>query len=456
MMTLLLAASAVASDNDDEYKDDERYQTLIKLYDELVNYSSYASNVIVKKNGKMGVVDEDNKLFVPLQYDSISTTWFPDGFFIFKQGQSCYGSEEYLEGFMDIKGNVVIPAEWDELEIATNRDKTYFIVGRCEDPIVGLRSALLDSCGKIIVPPLYGVLQTMSNGNDAPDDTEGRIVAKDAGTEKLGALDFYGNVKVPFVYDDMFGYHKQRILVKKDEKYGVIDGDGNVVVPIKWDGMVYNLGEHMIAFAVKEETDKWKIGFYDFDGKPLSDDVFSAVEPEPLSGYYVLRGESIIMNIGNFNEGMAFFRYGYDSSTPGGYIDTRGQVVIEPQYAEGKPFNDGMAAVKIGETWGYINRTGKMVIPAIYSDAEDFKAGLAIVHIWDKQSSELTTSVLNKLGKTVFTSSAYTVIVVVDEKTGKPLIMEKELFREDTKYYDSNGRLVKVYHDGRFLFPADD
>ena len=64
-----------------------------------------------------------------------------------------------------------------------------------------------------------------------------------------------------------------------------------------------------------------------------------------------------------------------------GYIDRAGKVVIPAQFAEGREFSDGIAAVKIQGNWGYIDRTGKVVIPVQFAGAQDFANELAAVKI---------------------------------------------------------------------------
>jgi len=72
-----------------------------------------------------------------------------------------------------------------------------------------------------------------------------------------------------------------------------------------------------------------------------------------------------------------------------GYINRKGEIVVEPQYAEAEEFHDGLARVRPrmtegcygrGDRWGYIDTSGRMVIPLRYNEATDFHHGLAWVH----------------------------------------------------------------------------
>src|SRR5436190_3473949 len=64
-----------------------------------------------------------------------------------------------------------------------------------------------------------------------------------------------------------------------------------------------------------------------------------------------------------------------------GYINTKGNFIIRPQFLRADDFSEGLAAVKIhtpvGDRFGYIDTSGKIVIPAIFEAAVKFVAGMA-------------------------------------------------------------------------------
>jgi hypothetical protein len=91
-----------------------------------------------------------------------------------------------------------------------------------------------------------------------------------------------------------------------------------------------------------------------------------------------------------------------------GYIDARGEWVIEPEYALWpRSFSDGLAAVALGgessgiETaWGFIDKTGSMVIePRFDGSIQDFAGGLAAVKV-DKDN--FIYSYVDKTGKLIW------------------------------------------------------
>lgn len=62
-----------------------------------------------------------------------------------------------------------------------------------------------------------------------------------------------------------------------------------------------------------------------------------------------------------------------------GYIDEKGNIVIQPQFEQARPFSEGMAAVaneKFNPTWGFVNTKGNMVLkPAYQGRISDFNSG---------------------------------------------------------------------------------
>lgn len=68
-----------------------------------------------------------------------------------------------------------------------------------------------------------------------------------------------------------------------------------------------------------------------------------------------------------------------------GYIDRKGNVVIQPQYEAALPFSEGLAvACPETDKCGFIDQTGRFVVPARFKIAWRFSGGLAAVKVEDK------------------------------------------------------------------------
>lgn len=66
-----------------------------------------------------------------------------------------------------------------------------------------------------------------------------------------------------------------------------------------------------------------------------------------------------------------------------GFLDTRGQVAIEPRYDQVSAFTEGLAAANLRGKWGYIDRAGDVVIPFQYLAAWPFSNGHARVQLFE-------------------------------------------------------------------------
>src|SRR5687768_7638997 len=64
-----------------------------------------------------------------------------------------------------------------------------------------------------------------------------------------------------------------------------------------------------------------------------------------------------------------------------GFINTLGEVVIQPRFQDANDFSEGLCAVRENGLYGFINTQGELSIPAIYDYATIFKDGLALVYL---------------------------------------------------------------------------
>ena len=96
-------------------------------------------------------------------------------------------------------------------------------------------------------------------------------------------------------------------------------------------------------------------------------------------GYVNTKGEQIIEcefdSVGDFREGLA----AVEKDGKWGYINTKGEQIIECELEWNGGFSEGLARVLKDGQWGYINTKGEWVIECKFGYAHDFKKGLAEV-----------------------------------------------------------------------------
>lgn len=129
-------------------------------------------------------------------------------------------------------------------------------------------------------------------------------------------------------------FSNERSIVDLYGQKGVINKRGEWVIEPRYPGIIQ-------LFPNIFRSERY---LYDLDG--------NEIELPFLVDYY-----------GDVSEGLLpFLDY---NSEKWGFINDRGEVVIEPQFDEvneSVSFSEGLCAVRIKKKWGYINRYGRMVI----------------------------------------------------------------------------------------------
>src|SRR6266508_5961755 len=62
-----------------------------------------------------------------------------------------------------------------------------------------------------------------------------------------------------------------------------------------------------------------------------------------------------------------------------GFVDTKGRIVINPQFDSAADFSEGLSVVWVGKKVGYINTKGDFVINPQFDGGDSFSDGLAAV-----------------------------------------------------------------------------
>lgn len=125
-----------------------------------------------------------------------------------------------------------------------------------------------------------------------------------------------------------------------------------------------------------------------------------------------------------------------------GYIDETGKFAINPQFQAAFRFSEGLAAVKVEDKIGYIDKTGKFVInpqfsSEINSDAfSTFSEGLALVKISDK------FGFIDKAGKIVINPQFDSAWPFLDGLAAVSIGEPSRLRDEKFGFIDKDGKMV--------------
>ena len=182
--------------------------------------------------------------------------------------------------------------------------------------------------------------------------------------EHWGYINKEGHYIINPQFKDATWFNNGLARVQNEEgKYGFIDKKGNFKIPAQYNqATIFNEG---LAFVVEE------------GGYPTCIDKNGNVKFE----FTMAEG------VGCFQEGLApFFTLNDDYEAKWGFVDKKGNVVINPQFSYVHNFSNGLCAVANDkEKWGFINQEGIYVINPQFDNVGNFyKAGIAPFKTGDK------------------------------------------------------------------------
>ncbi len=287
-------------------------------------YGSFDSGYAkVYKNGKWGLCDTTGKIIIEPKFDDIES--FREGLAKVKIG------DKY--GFVDISGKLIIEPKFDGV--------TSFREGLA-GVVIDNKCGFIDKTGKIVIELKF---------DEAYNFVEGlALVLIDT---VYGFIDKNGNWVIKPVYDDGYYFSEGLAAVKKKNKWGYIDKEGKIVIDFEFDN-AYPFSEGR-ALVLKDK----EYFFINKEGTP----VIETQDYETMGIY--------------FSEGLNFIKINWQW----GFIDTLGEIKIEPQFDSVLNFSEGLAIVKIKDKFGYIDKNGKIVIEPKYDYAHSFNNGMALVKI---------------------------------------------------------------------------
>jgi hypothetical protein len=214
----------------------------------------------------------------------------------------------------------------------------------------------------------------------------GRILV--TGEKGNGYLDLNGKYVIkPKYYSAEKFFHNRAIVSTERNEFGVIDTKGKLIVPIEKD-YISNYSEGYAPFAKGG-----LYGYIDLDGYITIEPQYKAAfgfkcglakvlkQGRKFHCYVNTNGEEVLSirrfsSLGSFSEGLASVKLG----NLYGYINKKGDVVIDPIYSSAGNFNEGFAVVQFDNLkYGYINIRGDKVIDEVYPEARSFSQGVAPV-----------------------------------------------------------------------------
>jgi hypothetical protein len=163
--------------------------------------------------------------------------------------------------------------------------------------------------------------------------------AKAKKNDMWGMIDKKGGVFIPFEYDAVSDYNANGVIARKGESHGIIvNGSFNIVGGAS---KVWDFhGDAKLTYAKVEK----KIGFVNNKGEWV-------IQPQFIKARAFNNGMAPVMN----------------DKKQWGYVNEAGEMAIAFSFRDAEVFgNNGLAPVKEKKLWGFIDKTGKVVIPMSY------------------------------------------------------------------------------------------
>lgn len=417
--------------------DTDAHAVKISSFGGSVGLYNSAQVAVAYRNGKYGLVNSDGEVVLKFSYDAISN-YDNENLFKITYNHRCglansdgeiicdviyneiryetegeiYLSTDDKVGLCDVYGNIIIPAEYDDITYCGN------LVAMVK---TNKKWRVLDCKTGHLSYEYYDEVYEITTGIQSDNDMiKGYYVNRNS---KWGCVDSFGNIVIDLKYDALDKFDlKGRARIIYDNKFGIIDCGGRMIIPPAYD-YIYPFGT--LDVTVAQMGNKYGVLSSDFEVVvpfdyeyiyPYNDNPATVVYKDGLFGVISSDGvplaEPYYTYLEEFKNGLAL---AYDEGY--GYIDFTGNEVIECVHSDVKQgtalsvflkkdnlwalysplghkltdyiynsageFCNGLSAVSVMENntekFGYVNDSGDVIIPFIYTSAQNFKYGKAIV-----------------------------------------------------------------------------
>ncbi|MGE5943579.1 MAG: WG repeat-containing protein, partial [Flavobacteriales bacterium] len=176
--------------------------------------------LIVMKNDKYGLYNTKNKVIIPCEYDKLEI-----------EGNYAITFKDNKRGLIDKYLNTIIPCEYDKFQIEGHLIVTF----------KNNKQGLMNLDGKVIIPCEYDRFQV----------TENNFVFTSK-NNKQGLMNLDGETIIPCEYHK-FQVENNFVFVSKYNKNGLMNLDGETIIPCEYDSIKIN---GSIAIVTKNGSTK--------------------------------------------------------------------------------------------------------------------------------------------------------------------------------------------------------
>jgi hypothetical protein len=298
-------------------------------FDKVMQFSEGLAHVEV--NLKNGFIDNTGKYVIEPRYYSA---------FSFSEGMAAVAKDDSgTWGYIDHKGSMIIPERFSWAGPFSDGMAQVLLAPNASEPSI-LKSGYIDKTGKMVIEPRYEWAAQFSEGLALVAEAKPNL---QAASNRKAFIDKGGNQVTGF-FDDAEDFGEGLAAVRVNWLWGFIDRTGTIVIPPMYELVSASFSEGFAGVRCKEGGNT----FINTKGERLTDCSFHEVS--------------------KFSEGLAAAVV----DKRWGFINTRGEFEISPQFDYAEPFLNGLARVRVVKDnkmyQTYINHRGESVRKLLLMD----------------------------------------------------------------------------------------
>jgi hypothetical protein len=364
------------------------------VYLDAYSFDAYGGAWVKTTDGKFHYINKTGKDFGTFNEAGTAQSFGKDGYAI-------YENADYSNVLIDKTGKVL--SKIDDCE-------TFYAFS---DGIAGFKSKTTTKYGFVNLDG-NKITSPEFDGYSAFVEGVARVDKKIDGKTKSGYIDNKGNVILPIVYENLYGFRNDWGLLKKDGNYFFIDKNGNLKdAPRKYD----DLSEFRSGFSLgRVNGTGGNPNTYYYINAQLKEE-FSIIAKEAYlfwenvaiikrdKDYEMMNKKGEVFKSLTGIETLSFCTEGIlaiREKGKWGYMNDKGDIFVSPKYDTCTAFKFGYGRIKLGTKWGILDRSGTEIFPDKYENIFPGENGIFI--FYDK-----AWGVMDRTGKIMVQPSLYTI-----------------------------------------------
>jgi len=333
-------------------------------FERLGPFGSDVALAPARVGGRWGYIGRDGEFVIEPEFDNARP------FFGHRVAAARSGN---AWGLIDARGDWVVTPRFDQ-DPHPSSDVPFPVV-------IGGKWGYLSVDGKMVIEPRFDAkTQAMTFREGLANVQVG---------DKMGFVDETGKIVIEARFDVASPFSQGVATVQSGDRCGYIVRNGQFLVPLGRYDVCHHFfgplarvaqkaairGRNEVRWGAIDEHGQEVVPVGRFDSIDIFHEGLAAVEKDGSGGYIDGAGELVIpLGLNGLRGGRAFSS-GLAPALGGkglrwqwGFIDRRGEWVIEAQYEDAQPFRNGLAFVEMKNRVGLVDQSGKVVFEVSLDD----------------------------------------------------------------------------------------